>query len=56
MPVEPYLKKLESGDKEEQKEALCSLGGLASQGNREAFEVLFDYLKVLPPIILPGSG
>lgn len=49
LPVEPYLKKLENGDKEEQKKALRSLGSLLSLGNREAFEVLFDYLKVLPP-------
>jgi len=49
LPVEPYLKMLESGDKDEQKKALHSLGGLVSQGNREAFEVLFNHLKVLPP-------
>ncbi len=49
LPADPYVEKLEKGDTKEQKEALSSLGGLASQGNREAFEVLFDYLKVLPP-------
>ncbi|MFO7953110.1 MAG: hypothetical protein R6U91_09970 [Bacillota bacterium] len=49
LPVEPYAEKLESGGPEEQKEALQSLGGLVSQGNREAFKALFDYLKKLPP-------
>lgn len=49
LPVDPYVEKLESINLEEQKEALHSLGGLVSQGNREAFKALFDYLKTLPP-------
>ena len=49
LPVDPYVEKLEKGDKEEQKKALRNLGALAWQGNREAFDVLINYLKVLPP-------
>ena len=49
LPVDPYVEKLESKNLEEHKEALRSLGSLVSQDNREAFEVLFDYLKTLPP-------
>ncbi len=49
LPVDPYLEKLESRNLEEHKRALRSLGSLVSEGNRQAFEALFDYLKTLPP-------
>ena len=49
LPVNSYVEKLEKGDKEEQKKVLRNLGSLSLQGNREAFEVLLNYLKVLPP-------
>jgi len=48
LPVTPYLDDLHSGDRERQNRALHSLETLVLQGNREAFEVLFDLLKNLP--------
>jgi len=49
LPVDSYVEKLKSGSAEEQKEAVHGLGSLIVMGNREAFEVLFDYLEKLPP-------
>ena len=51
VPVEPYVKKLGSPDKEEQKSALSSLHGLASWGNQEAYKELIEYFKSLPPAL-----
>ncbi len=47
--AEHYKEQLESRNPEKQKNALQSLSSLVSEGNREAFEVLFDYFKTLPP-------
>lgn len=46
--VTPYLDDLHSGEPERQNSALHRLETLLIQGNREAFEVLFDLLKNLP--------
>ncbi len=48
LPVTPYLDDLHSGDPERQNRALHRLEFLIIQGNREAFEVLLDFLKNLP--------
>lgn len=48
LPVTPYLDDLHSADAERQNRALHRLEFLIIQGNREAFEVVFDFLKNLP--------
>lgn len=49
LPVDRYSERLKSPKPEERKAAISSLGGLISSGNKEAFEVLFEYFKDLPP-------
>ncbi len=48
-PVAPYLRQLKNPDREIQQKGISGLSGLISHGNQEAFNVLFEYLKRLPP-------
>ena len=49
MPIGQYVKQLKSLDKEMQNKGISSLGGMISLGNQDAFDVLFEYFKRLPP-------
>jgi len=49
LPVDRYPEKLQSPKPEERNSAISSLGGLVSSGNKEAFKVLYEYFKDLPP-------
>jgi len=50
VPVEKYVEKLNNAKTPEAcEEAVGSLGGLISLGNRGAFDALYTYLKDLPP-------
>lgn len=49
MPIDQYVKQLKSLDKEIQNKGISSLGGMISLGNQDAFDVLFEYFKRLPP-------
>lgn len=48
VPAGQFAEKLVKGSPEEQEAALRKLEILFAQGNREAFEVLFDHLRTLP--------
>jgi len=52
VPVDKYVAGLNSPDKNEQLQAVSSLGGLADLGNEKALDQLIKYFKELPP---PGS-
>lgn len=49
VPVDKYITQLQDPDPEKQREAISNLGGLISFGNKEAFKVLFNFFKELPP-------
>lgn len=50
VPVEKYVEKLNNATNlEEREKAVSSFWGLVAQGNQAAFDVLYDYLKDLPP-------
>jgi hypothetical protein len=49
MPVDRYVKQLESRNKKEQKAGISSLDGMICLGNEEAFKALFKFLQQLPP-------
>lgn len=49
VPVDKYITQLKDPDPEKQRKAISSLGGLISFGNKEAFKLLFNFLKELPP-------
>lgn len=49
MPVDRYVRQLQSPMKKEQEAGISSLGGMISFGNKEAFKELFKYFKKLPP-------
>lgn len=48
IPIENYVKKLESGNEKIQKAGIISLGSLISHENKEAFNVLLNFFKKLP--------
>ncbi len=53
VPVDKYVARLNSPDKNEQLEAISTLGSLAISGNKKAFNQLIKYFKNLPsPITL----
>ncbi|MCG2710847.1 MAG: hypothetical protein L6420_08305 [Elusimicrobia bacterium] len=49
LPVDKYKKQLDASMPEERNTAISSLGCLVSQGNKKAFQVLFEYIKQLSP-------
>ncbi len=49
MPVDRYVKQLESSKKEEREAGVSSLGAMIALGNKEAFKQLLKYFKKLPP-------
>jgi len=49
LPVDKYLDRLKGPDPQERNGAISSLSALITCGNEEAFEVLFEYFKKLPP-------
>jgi hypothetical protein len=49
MPVDRYVKQLQSPKKEEQEKGLSGLGGMIAFGNKKALKELFEYFKKLPP-------
>ena len=49
MPVDRYVRQLQSPLKEKQKAGVSSLGGMISFENKEAFSELLKYFKSLPP-------
>ncbi|PIQ93876.1 MAG: hypothetical protein CO148_05310 [Nitrospirae bacterium CG_4_9_14_3_um_filter_41_27] len=48
-PVESYIELLQSGNLEDIRSGVNSLGGLIARGNDNAFIALLDYFKKLPP-------
>lgn len=49
MPVDQYEAQLKDPALENRRKAISSLGAMISLGNKEAFVVLFKFLKGLPP-------
>ena len=49
LPVDRYFEQLKSPKPGERNAAISSLGALIAGGNKEAFEVLCEYFKDLPP-------
>ena len=49
MPVERYVRQLESFRKKEREAGISSLGAMISFGNKEAFKQLLKYFKKIPP-------
>lgn len=49
MPVDRYVRQLQSPLKKDQKAGISSLGGMISLGNKEAFNELLKYFNKLPP-------
>jgi len=49
MPVDQYAKQLQSAEQEKVDDAISTLHGMMAMGNKEAYNVLFQYFIQLPP-------
>lgn len=49
LPIDRYSQQLKSSEPEQQRAAISSLGALAGQGNKAAFDELFRFLQELGP-------
>jgi hypothetical protein len=49
LPADRYAEQLKSSSPKEKNAAISSLGALISAGNKEAFDILCEYFKALPP-------